>query len=59
MQCMPDSLVGKHYYKPTTQGKELNCKNRYEWILNWHKEHDKNIKKVPGFYWSKMKKNKK
>lgn len=51
MQCMPDALVGKHYYHPTTQGKELNCKNRYEWILNWHKEHDEDPKTVKGFDW--------
>lgn len=55
MQCMPDILVGKHYYNPTTQGKEINCKNRYEWILNWHKEHDNDPKNVKGF---EMKKNK-
>lgn len=42
MQCMPNVLIGKHYYHPTTQGKELNCKNRYEWILNWHQKHDIN-----------------
>ncbi len=40
MQCMPDALVGKHYYRPTEQGKEASCKKRYEWILNWHRMHD-------------------
>ncbi|MBQ9046375.1 MAG: replication-associated recombination protein A [Solobacterium sp.] len=40
MQCMPDALVGKHYYHPTEEGKEISCKRRYEWILNWHREHD-------------------
>lgn len=54
MQCMPDSLVGKHYYNPTTQGKEVNCKNRYEWILNWHKMHDDEPKSVKGFDWGNI-----
>ena len=41
MQCMPDSLVGKRYYRPTDQGDERRCKERYEWILEWHKVHDR------------------
>lgn len=58
MHCMPDALVGRHYYHPTTQGKELNCKNRYEWILDWHRKHDGDPKDVPGFEWpTKNKKN--
>ena len=40
MQCMPDALVGKRYYYPTEEGKEISCKRRYEWILDWHRKHD-------------------
>ncbi|MBR2812327.1 MAG: replication-associated recombination protein A [Solobacterium sp.] len=40
MQCMPDALTGRHYYQPTDQGKETSCKRRYEWILDWHRQHD-------------------
>ena len=58
MQCMPDALVGRHYYQPTAQGKELNCKNRYEWILEWHRQHDGDPKTVPGFDWSAGKQKK-
>jgi putative ATPase len=58
MQCMPDSLVGKHYYHPTEQGKELNCKKRYEWILNWHRMHDHDPIK-PNPFPMMMKKEKK
>ena len=49
MQCMPDALVGRHYYEPTEQGKEASCKRRYEWILDWHKKHDKDSKYVKPF----------
>lgn len=49
MQCMPDSLVGKHYYHPTEQGKEISCKRRYEWILDWHRKHDNDPKRVKDY----------
>ena len=29
MQCLPDSLVGTEYYKPTTQGLEARVKAEY------------------------------
>ncbi len=35
MQCLPDSLVGRRYYLPTTQGKEAALKERLEEILRW------------------------
>ncbi len=35
MQCMPDSLVGRHYYHPTTQGAERAVKERLEEIQAW------------------------
>ena len=41
MQCLPDSLLGKRYYNPTTQGLETKFKDRLEQILEWRKEHKK------------------
>ena len=35
MQCLPDSLVGRRYYEPTTQGAEAKVKERLEEILAW------------------------
>lgn len=35
MQCLPDSLLGREYYKPTTQGQETVFKERLEQIKNW------------------------
>ncbi|MCL2046977.1 MAG: replication-associated recombination protein A [Oscillospiraceae bacterium] len=37
MQCLPDSLVDKKYYEPTTQGLEARVKERMEQIENWKK----------------------
>ena len=39
MQCLPDSLVGKEYYKPTEQGLETRFKTRLEEIKDWKKTH--------------------
>lgn len=39
MQCLPDSLVGKEYYKPTTQGVEARVKARLDEIKRWKREH--------------------
>ena len=39
MQCLPDSLLGKRYYNPTTQGLETKFKDRLEQIQEWKKEH--------------------
>lgn len=41
MQCMPDSLIGKKYYHPTTQGSETRVKERLEAIEQWRKKHAK------------------
>ena len=41
MQCLPDSLVGREYYKPTDQGLEARYKERLEQIKAWKKEHTK------------------
>ncbi len=35
MQCLPDSLEGKKYYRPTTQGSEAKVKARLEQIEQW------------------------
>ena len=38
MQCLPDSLLGKKYYEPTTQGVEARVKERIEQIAEWRKK---------------------
>lgn len=35
MQCLPDSLKGREYYKPTSQGAEKAVKERLEGIKAW------------------------
>lgn len=35
MQCLPDSLLNRHYYQPTEQGLEVKFKNRLEQIKEW------------------------
>ena len=35
MQCLPDSLLDRRYYRPTTQGREKAVKERLEKILEW------------------------
>ena len=37
MQCLPDSLAGRKYYEPTTQGLEARVKERLEQIEEWKK----------------------
>ena len=32
MQCLPDSLKNREYYRPTEQGHEINYKKRLEFI---------------------------
>ena len=39
MQCLPDSLLGTTYYKPTTQGLEARVKARLDEIKRWKKQH--------------------
>ncbi len=39
MQCLPDSLIGKEYYIPTTQGLEGRFKERLESIKAWKAAH--------------------
>ena len=38
MQCMPDSLKDRVYYRPTTQGEEKRVKERLEEIKAWKEE---------------------
>jgi len=35
MQCLPDSLAGRRYYRPTEEGAEKPVKERLEKILKW------------------------
>ncbi len=39
LQCLPDSLSEREYYRPTTQGLEERFKTRLEQIKTWKKEH--------------------
>ena len=41
MSCLPESLEGKEYYKPTTQGLESKYGPRLEAIKKWKKDHRK------------------
>lgn len=41
MQCLPDSLLGTTYYRPTTQGLEARVKARLDEIKRWKKQHTK------------------
>lgn len=37
MQCLPDSLAGRRYYRPTQEGDEGDVKERLDAILKWKK----------------------
>lgn len=39
MQCLPDSLLGREYYRPTEQGVEAKYKARLQQIKAWKDEH--------------------
>lgn len=39
MQCLPDSLKNREYYKPTEQGLEIRYKQRLQQIKEWKKAH--------------------
>jgi putative ATPase len=34
MQCLPDALVGSHFYEPTDRGFEQKLRERMEWLRN-------------------------
>ena len=38
MRCLPDSLEGRTYYRPTEQGLEGRFKDRLEQIRKWKKD---------------------
>ena len=40
MQCLPDSLSDRRYYRPTTQGREKAVKERLDKILEWKRTKD-------------------
>ena len=44
MQCLPDSLLGREYYRPTEEGVEQKYKTRLEEIKEW-KRHQTAAKK--------------
>ena len=37
LKCLPDSLAGKEYYKPSEEGTEAKIKARLQWIKDWKK----------------------
>ena len=39
MQCLPDSLAGREYYRPTEQRLEAKYKARLEQIKEWKRQH--------------------
>ena len=39
MACLPESLAGRTYYRPTGQGREARCKERLEQIKAWKAAH--------------------
>ena len=43
MQCLPDSLLGKEYYRPTEQGVEGRYKTRLAEIKEWKRAHGAKI----------------
>lgn len=38
MQCLPDALAGKRYYRPGEQGQERQVKERLEKMIAWREE---------------------
>ncbi len=42
MECLPDSLAGKHYYEPSDQGVEKRVKEHKDAIEAWKKAHRNN-----------------
>lgn len=41
MQCLPDSIQGKEYYRPTEEGIEIKYKERLAQIKEWKRAHTK------------------
>ncbi|MBQ3399145.1 MAG: replication-associated recombination protein A [Synergistaceae bacterium] len=38
MECLPENLKGREYYRPTEHGSEINYKRRIENIRKWRKQ---------------------
>lgn len=47
MQCLPDALAGRCYYKPTQQGSEAKVSQRLEQIKNWKKHRQNSMENAP------------
>ncbi len=45
MQCLPDSLAGKKYYRPTNQGSEVRVAERLRQIEEWKRAHEQDAGK--------------
>ena len=43
MQCLPDSLVDREYYRPTEQGLEARFKERLAQLKDWKRKHRENL----------------
>ena len=41
MECLPESLQGREYYRPSEQGSEGHYKKRLDSIKAWKAEHKK------------------
>lgn len=39
MSCMPESLRGRVYYRPTEEGEESRCRERLAQIREWRRQH--------------------
>jgi putative ATPase len=39
MQCLPDNLKDRRYYRPTDEGFEKKLKEKLEAIREWKKKH--------------------
>lgn len=39
MTCLPESLEGREYYRPTEQGNEAKYRERLQYIKNWKANH--------------------
>ena len=41
MQCLPDSLLGREYYRPTGEGSEARVAERMQSIVRWRQQRQK------------------
>ena len=39
IQCLPDNLLGREYYRPGDQGEEIRFRERLDQIKEWRREH--------------------